>query len=145
MDSYCIHKYWAMSHSTSGQGSKDGPSQFGSQKSQGLALGHGAGVFSFCDLWGCNICLVLWNMFFSHSVGNVIIPTGRTYIFSEGLKPPTSIYIYIYVCMYIYLYMYTYIYVCIYIYIPQKKRSNRYTIKHTVWIWGYTWMYHPRV
>ena len=28
---------------------------------------------------------------FFHSVGNVIIPTGFSY-FSEGLKPPTSIY-----------------------------------------------------
>jgi hypothetical protein len=44
---------------------------------------------------GKPIWLVVWNMFsFSIQLG-IIIPTGLSY-FSEGLKPPTSIYIFIY-------------------------------------------------
>ena len=44
-------------------------------------------------------CLLLF-----HRLGLII----QLY-FSEGLKPPTSLYIYIYtVCMYIYIYVYVY-------------------------------------
>ena len=90
------------------------------------------------------VWLVAWNMSECfHSVGNKNL-NWRTHIFSEGLKPPTSIYIYIQIdicpCMVcgihqsipmvygfdlrmgwkwlpIYIYIYTYIYIYIYIYI----------------------------
>ena len=44
-------------------------------------------------------------IWFFHSVGNVIIQLTNSY-FSEGLKPPTSIYS---KCIYIYIYIYSYI------------------------------------
>ena len=43
---------------------------------------HRNGVFIFKTGWWFGTC-------FSHSVGNVIIPTDELHHFSEGMKPPT--------------------------------------------------------